>query len=76
MDVLVTAMADDTWTLTDLLGREMGCVRKTDLGTFIIEPAGQAVETMAAIVARSYPSVDGALAAIEEHTRGVCRRAP
>jgi hypothetical protein len=77
VDVTVTATPDNTaWTLTDLLGRDMGCVREVGAGIFKIQPEGRAVETMAALVSKSYASLDEALAAIEEHTRGVCRRAP
>lgn len=73
MDVTVKATSIDAWSLTDLLGRDMGCVKKAG-AVFKIQPAGHAVETMADLALRSYPSLDLALAAIEEHTRGVCRR--
>ena len=77
MDVTVTTMPDGKgWALTDLLGRDMGRIAETQPGVFMIQPAGNAIETMAAIVSPSYRSLDDALAAIEEHTRGVCRRAP
>jgi len=77
VDITVTATADEkAWTLTDLLGRDMGCVREVGASIFKIQPEGHAVETMAALVSKSYASLDEALAAIEEHTRGVCRRAP
>jgi hypothetical protein len=70
-------MPDGTnWGLTDLLGRHMGRVTETRPGAFVIQPAGNAMETFAAIISPSYASLDDALAAIEEHTRGVCRRAP
>jgi hypothetical protein len=73
MDVMVTAAGNDAWTMTDLLGREMGSVKqKGDI--FTIRPSGNAVKTMAALTSKSYKSLDAALAAIEEHTRGVCRR--
>ena len=52
----------------------MGCVSQTELGIFRIKPQGQAVATMAALTSKTYPSLDIALAAIEEHTRGVYRR--
>ena len=77
MDVLVTTMPEgNSWGLTDLLGRDMGRITETRPGAFMIQPAGNAMETLAAIVSPSYASLDDALAAIEEHTRGVCRRAP
>ena len=76
MDVIVTADLDGkVWMMTDLLGRDMGHVRESKLGRFVIEPAGQAVKTMMALKSESYPSLDAALAAIEVHTRGVCRLA-
>jgi hypothetical protein len=76
MDVTVTACPDGkTWTLTDLLGRGMGSIRETTVGAFVIQPEGQALQTLAAIKSQTYASVDAALSAIEEHTRGVCRRA-
>lgn len=76
MDVIVTQMPDNSWGLTDLLGRDMGCVTEISPGAFMIQPAGNAIETFAAITSPTYASLDDALAAIEEHTRGECRRAP
>lgn len=77
MDVTVTTMPDgNSWGLTDLLGRDMGQVTRTPSGTFMIQPAGNATATLAAITSPSYASLDAALAAIETHTRGVCRRVP
>ena len=76
MDVVVTEIPNETsWGLTDLLGRDMGRITVTKPGTFMILPAGNAVETFGLIVSKPYASLDIALAAIEEHTRGVCRRA-
>jgi hypothetical protein len=75
MDVTVTPAADGkTWTLTDLLGRDMGSVAETAPKVFVIQAAGLAVGTFAAISSKKYESLDRALAAIETHTRGVCRR--
>jgi hypothetical protein len=54
----------------------MGRITEAKAGTFMIHPAGNAVETFAVIVSKQYASLDSALAAIEEHTRGVCRRSP
>ena len=73
MDVIVTAAGNDAWTMTDLLGRDMGIVKQNG-DIFTIRPSGNAVKTMAALTSKSYKSLDVALAAIEEHTRGVCRR--
>ena len=76
MDVIVTVVPDGkSWMLTDLLGRDMGCITHTASRVFTIHPSGHAVETMAAIISTGYASVDEALAAIELQTRGVCRRA-
>lgn len=77
VDVIVTTMPDgNIWGLTDLLGRDMGRVTEISAGAFMIQPAGNAIETLAAITAPTYASLDDALAAIEEHTRSVCRRGP
>jgi hypothetical protein len=77
MDVIVTKIPDgNNWLLADLLGRDMGRVLEVRPGVFMIQPAGNAVETLAAISSKSFASVDHALAAIEEHTRGQCRRWP
>ena len=76
MDVVVTEIPNEnSWGLTDLLGRDMGRITLTRPGTFMIRPAGNAMQTLAAIASKPYASLDIALAAIEEHTRGVCRRA-
>jgi hypothetical protein len=75
MDITVTASTKKgEWALIDLLGREMGRIAETELGLFRIKPQGRAVATMAALTSKTYLSLDIALAAIEEHTRGVCRR--
>jgi hypothetical protein len=42
----------------------------------MIYPEGHASETMAGIQQGPHASLDAALAEIERHTRGVCRRNP
>ena len=75
LDVMVTPANDSAlWELTDLLGRSMGHVSEVTTGQFRISPDGKALETMAGINQGPYSSLDDALAAIETHTRGVCRR--
>ena len=77
MDVIVTPSNDArAWNLADLLGRSMGSIEETSAKEFVIQPDGHAVETMASIRRGPYASLDTALAAIEKHTRGVCRRNP
>jgi hypothetical protein len=77
LDVIVTPTKDrKAWNLADLLGRSMGRVEETPAADFLIQPDGQALETMADIERGPYPSLDAALAEIEKHTRGVCRRNP
>jgi hypothetical protein len=77
LDVIVTPSDDrKAWNLADLLGRSMGSVVETSAADFMIEPDGQALETMAGIERGPYASLDEALAEIEKHTRGVCRRNP
>ena len=72
---MVKPAADpNEWLLTDLLGRSMGVVRRSDGGTFLVEPGGNAKLTMTGMRCGPFHSLDDALAAIETHTRGVCRR--
>ena len=54
----------------------MGCIEKISDERFNIRPAGQALETIVAVAHGHYDSLDAALAEIEKHTRGVCRRNP
>ncbi len=76
MDVIVTpADGGKTWNLVDLLGRSMGRIEERTKGKFTIDPEGQAEKTFD-MPLEAYPSLDAALAAIEKHTRGVCRLAP
>jgi hypothetical protein len=73
----VTVIAEQggaVWRLTDLLGRSMGSIREDSTDCFAIYPEGHAFETMAGIKSGPYASLDAALAEIETHTRGVCRR--
>lgn len=74
MDLIVARAEGGEWSLTDLLGRTMGAIAESEPGTFTIRPEGFAVEAMAGLRTGPYASVDDALAAIERHTRGVCRR--
>lgn len=77
MDVMVKPVAGgNEWRLTDLLGRSMGVVRAVEGGTFLVEPDGNARVTMTGMRCGPFNSLDDALAAIETHTRGVCRREP
>ncbi|WP_406856711.1 hypothetical protein ABEG18_03505 [Alsobacter sp. KACC 23698] len=77
MDVTVSAAGDaGPWMLTDLLGRSMGRVVETQPAAFAIEPDGFAVQTMEGCHLGPHRSLDAALAEIERHTRGVCRRGP
>ena len=73
---MIVTPSDDgkAWNLADLLGRSMGCVEETSAAEFSIRPDGHALETMAGIERGPYASLDAALAEIERHTRGVCRR--
>jgi hypothetical protein len=77
LDITVTPTDDGrAWTLTDLLGRPMGRITEASAQQFTIHPDGQARETMAGIEQGPFASLDAALAAIEKHTRGVCRHHP
>jgi hypothetical protein len=77
LDITVTSTDDGrAWTLTDLLGRPMGRITEASAKQFIIHPEGHALETMAGIEHGPFASLDAALAAIEKHTRGICRHHP
>lgn len=72
---MVTSVAErNEWVLTDLLGRSMGLIRVTENGSLLIEPDGNARATMTGMRCGPFNALDDALAAIETHTRGVCRR--
>jgi hypothetical protein len=73
VDITVTPGEGGVWHLTDLLGRSMGHIRRTPPGSFVIGPAGQALETMFGMDIGPFQTLDQALAEIERHTRGVCR---
>ncbi|MBV9066122.1 MAG: hypothetical protein JO004_10205 [Methylobacteriaceae bacterium] len=74
MDITVKrSIAENQWTLEDLLGRAMGVITEDPPKHFTIEPGGQAIETMAGLRHGPYASLDAALTEIETHTRGVCR---
>jgi hypothetical protein len=72
--IVVPAEGGTVWHLTDLLGRSMGNIREDASRQFMIYPEGRAFETMADIQRGPHVSLDAALAEIERHTRGVCRR--
>ena len=77
LDIIVTPAGNSkAWSLTDLLGRPMGQIAETSAMQFIIQPDGHALETMLGIEHGPFACLDDALAAIEKHTRGVCRRNP
>lgn len=74
MDISIKQTSSTTWSLTDLLGRAMGQIIETPPGHFLIAAAGVAVATMRDMRRGPFSSLDDALAEIERHTRGVCRR--
>lgn len=82
LDLIVTprkaepGKAEPGWSLTDLLGRSMGHITENEAQRFVIHPDGPAVETLASIASGTFASLDAALAEIEKHTRGTCRRSP
>ena len=74
--IVIAKQGGAVWRLTDLLGCSMGSIREDATDCFTIYPEGHAFETMAGIQCGPYDSLDAALAEIETHTRGVCRRSP
>lgn len=75
MDLIIKQMSSTSWDLIDLLGRNAGHVELALSGSFRV-PSGRALGAMATLSPGPYCSLDAALAAIETHTRGVCRRQP
>lgn len=74
MDITVRWVSEESWSLTDLLNRSMGRVVLVEDKGFMIVPEGHAVETMTGMAVGPHPTLDAALATIERHTRGTCRR--
>ena len=75
LDVMVTSVEErNEWRLTDLLGRSVGLIRTTEVGDFLVEPEGKAQAAITGMRCGPFGSLDDALAAIETHTRGACRR--
>jgi hypothetical protein len=77
MDVTVTRApgGEMAWDLTDLLGRPLGRVTEEPGPRFFIDPSGRGRTLMARFAPGPHASLDDALAEIEKHTHGVCRRA-
>jgi hypothetical protein len=81
LDVIVTPIGDGkAWNLTDLPGRSLGRITEVFAEQFTIHPGGHALEAMAGIEHGPFASLDAALdaalAVIDKHTWGVCRRNP
>ena len=77
LDIIVKPIGNSkACSLTDLIGRPMGQIAETSAMQFTIHPDGHALETMIGIQHGPFATLDDALAAIEKHTRGVCRRNP
>jgi hypothetical protein len=77
LDIIVTPTKDgQAWELADLLGRSMGRIAEGSSKRFVIHPDGYGLETMSGMKHGPHVSLDAALAEIEKHTRGVCRRNP
>jgi hypothetical protein len=74
LDVIVTPTDDGkAWNLTDLLGRSMGRIAEISDQQLTLHLDGHALETVAGMGHGPSLSLDAALAALEKHTRGVCR---
>jgi hypothetical protein len=76
MDIKVKPAADGaSWTMADLLGRDLGRIIQTG-ATLSIEPAGHAIETMGSMKLGPFGTLDEALRQIESHTHDTCRIEP
>ena len=77
LDTILTATPDgEMWILTDLLGRTVGGISREPDGKFQIRPGSPLLIPMAVVAQGPFRSLDDALAEIEKHTQGQCRRAP
>ena len=73
MDLSIKRLAEQTWVMSDLLGRRAGSVEQAADGSFRVVPAGHAVEKLRYMSPGPFPSLNAALAAVETQTRGSCR---
>jgi len=76
MDVIVTGRGRHGLAADGPARPLMGRITASAPRQFMIHPEGHATETMAGIQQGPHASLDAALAEIERHTRGVCRRNP
>ena len=78
MDMMVTHVTGGwmAWDLTDLLDRPLGRITEEPGQRFFIAPSGRGCWLMARVNLGPHGSLDDALTAIEQHTHGICHRAP
>lgn len=75
MDLIVARTGDPTvWVLNDLLERDIGSIVEAPSNTFNIHVVATNRDLLGGLKLGPYTSLDSALAAIETHTRGICRR--
>jgi hypothetical protein len=72
VDVVVTPAraAQDTWLLSDRLSRHLGKIYQAPGGFFISPASDSALE---GVPLASHASLDAAMSAIENHTKGACQ---
>ncbi len=73
MDITVKPVGPTTWSLIDLLGRDIGAVEERAPADFRIEPGERVADTMRAMKLGPHATLDEALSAIETFTRSTCR---
>jgi hypothetical protein len=73
VDVVVTpaTAAPDTWILSDRLRRQLGELRQSSSGGFVISPEPESA--LAGMGLASYASLDDAMSAIATHMKGLCQ---
>jgi hypothetical protein len=72
MDMIVKQAGGGRWKLIDLLGRDVGDVVKSG-ERFDVHPSEHGGDAMLETDLGPFHTLDDALAAIERHTRGLCR---
>jgi hypothetical protein len=75
MDIIVTPTALGSWSLVDLLGRQLGTVEETVPDEYRIIPGERVADTMSAMKHGPFTTLDSALSEIETFTRSTCRMA-
>lgn len=73
MDITVKPTSSTSWSLIDLLGRDVGKVEEQAAGEFRIVPGERVAADMKAMKHGPFATLDLALSELETFTRSTCR---